>query len=215
MRGERIAEDGGATGGGHFGIDLFIGEGDCIIIWMRDFSVVREPCCPLLWCKVLNACAFESPSFGGDRGGLHHQCERPIVLRASAHEPMAVAKTLKQRIVVIERSHTLLLCGACLRCPEVHAERHEYRRNGLPPLFGVLAEETRRLCFTRSRAGEGVEFVEHPADEGLPVVGKRLATSLGRSRQTYGQCHCQLPGSQYNIRHSSHFSSIWFVTNVL
>ena len=75
---------------------------------------------------------------------LRHDGKRPIVLRASAHQPMTAANALQQTVGIIIWRHTFALCGTRLRCPEVLSVGHQHSRQRLSVLLRSLAVDAFR-----------------------------------------------------------------------
>ena len=89
-----------------FYFQMFVRQTNCIIVGMRDFISVSEKRCPFLRSQT-------------QLSGNGRQRKRSIILCASTNNPMTIADTLKQRVCIIIRCQTLLLCISRLRCPEI------------------------------------------------------------------------------------------------
>ena len=96
-----------------FYFQMFVRQTNCIIVGMRDFISVSEKRCPFLRSQT-------------QLSGKGRQRKRSIILCASTNNPMTIADTLKQRVCVIIRCQTLLLCITGLRRPEVLSIRSQY-----------------------------------------------------------------------------------------
>ena len=77
------AEDGGMTAACHLQLQMLFGQTNGIIMGMRDFFLMIESRRPFFWFQAQFA----------TKGS---QCERPIILRTSPHNPMTVADALEQ-----------------------------------------------------------------------------------------------------------------------
>ena len=115
-----------------FYFQMFVRQTNCIIVGMRDFISVSEKRCPFLRSQT-------------QLSGKGRQRKRSIILCASTNNPMTIADTLKQRVCIIIRCQTLLLCISRLRCPEILSIRSQYGWQCLTVLFRAFAKETCRL----------------------------------------------------------------------
>ena len=99
-------EDGCMTAACHLHLQMLLRQTDGIVMRMGDLFCMREGRGPFFWSQT-------QLSTKGSEG------KRAIVLRATSHNPVAIAETLQQRVRIIIRCNALLLCISCLRCPEI------------------------------------------------------------------------------------------------
>jgi hypothetical protein len=122
--------------------------------------------------------------------------ERAIILRTSAHQPVAAAEALQMGILIIIRCDTFLFCILRLRSPEVLTIRNENSGDGLSMFLTTLSEHARSLgiCLCRTHHSiDGIELADmfqamnplmHFLLPGIPGIVMRAIDHL-----TYGRKH--------------------------
>ena len=91
----------------------------------------------------LSAVAEGSGTVPGEHGtkmGRGEEGHGAIVLCASAHNPVRIAETLKEGILIIIGCAALELGVGRLRCPEVHSVRLKHSGYHLPVLLAALTK---------------------------------------------------------------------------
>ena len=132
------------AGGGEFGTEVLVGQGDGVVVGMGDFGIVAEA--------------------GGPRGGLRAEVagdgshsEGAVVLGATTYNPVAVAEALEESVGIVVGCDALLLGVLRLGCPEILAVGGEDSGQRLAVLLRALAEEAGRLGVGLRRAYHRVE----------------------------------------------------------
>ena len=144
------AEEGGMTQGGHLSLQMFILQADSIVVRMRDFIFMTESRSSLFWLKT-------------ELSTKRSHRERAIILRTSAHQPVAAAEALQMSILIIIRCDAFLFCILRLRSPEVLTIRNENSGDGLSMFLTTLSEHAGSLgiclCRTHHRI-DGIELAD-------------------------------------------------------
>ena len=121
------AQERGMAVGSQFGKQMLVVKPHGIVMRVRPFPVVAEACGPFF---------RQQPQLTAY--GSHGK--RAVVLRASAHYPVAVAEALQQRVLIIIWCDALLLSVLRLWSPEVLSVGHEHRRQRLPMFLAAFTE---------------------------------------------------------------------------
>ena len=152
---------------------MFIGKPDGIIMRMRGLTGMVEAGCSL------GGGGAESVTEDGYR-------KRAIVLRTASHNPMTVAESLHQGVLIIIRCNTFLFCILCLRCPEVLTVGHQHCGQGLSVFLAPFPEETGcagvRLsrphhCIQGAQLPEVFECVDPLGNSCFQVIPSVIATA--------------------------------------
>jgi hypothetical protein len=83
-----------------------------------------------------------------------------IVLRASAYDPMRVAETLEEGVLIIVWCTALEFGIGSLRCPEVHPVRLKHGGYHLSVLLTALAKASCSMHGAGCRTYPGVDMME-------------------------------------------------------
>ena len=144
------AQDGGVAQGRQLGLEVLVVQSHTVVVGMGLLVGMGETGGALLGLQAQRTAQ-----------GCHG--ERAVVLRAAAHNPMAVAEALQRGVLIIIRCDTFFLRVLRLWGPEVLTVGHEDGRQGLSVFLTALAEHTGGLgvglCRTHHRV-EGIELAE-------------------------------------------------------
>ena len=143
-------EEGGMTQGCHLCLQMFILQANSIVVRMRDFIFMAE-------------CRSSLFRLQTELSTKRSHRERAIILRTSAHQPVAAAEALQMGILIIIRCDAFLFCILRLRSPEVLTIRNENSGDGLSMFLTTLSEHARSLgiclCRTHHRI-DGIELAD-------------------------------------------------------